>query len=211
MEFTLLLTGKLSNPGGSWLSSLFGKLLLWCSFCLLENRLLIFQTMCLQITLTHVLDTRNPGVSFPPTSPKACGPQPEALTSLLGPQGGPIPRASCRDSPHAGNSSHHSASQHWWKQLHSTSTNQPPSNNRDPAKSPNPPAPSESTGKGGRKQNPPYRFLVETQQDHSCHMLSTSLSHIKLHFFFRLKWLKIGSFVLFKIMPALTDTCSLEE
>ena len=33
----------------------------------------------------------------------------------------------------------------------------------DPAKSPNPPAPSESTGKGGRKQNPPYRFLVETK------------------------------------------------
>ena len=69
-------------------------------------------------------------MSSPPTSPKTCGPQPEALASLFGPQAGPISRASCRDSPHAGNSSHHGAGQHWWKQLHSSSTNQPPSNNR---------------------------------------------------------------------------------
>lgn len=58
------------------------------------------------------------------------------------------------------------------------STNQPLPNNRGPASHSNPPA-----GKGGRKQDPPYRLLVETKQDHSCHMLPTSLSHIKLHFF----------------------------
>ena len=92
-----------------------------------------FSRKCvLQLTLRNVLDTKNPGVSSPPTSPKACGPQPEALASLLGPQGGPIPWATCRDSLHAGKSSHHGAGQHWWKQLHSTSTNQPPPNNRGP-------------------------------------------------------------------------------